>query len=86
MKKYEIVICNLGYESSFLSYLNGQGFYNPENALEEIITELSKGFNTKQIDGYKITKIHENVNFDKHGISPVVETEIPDRWIYIKKI
>ncbi|MGD9152428.1 MAG: hypothetical protein PVG30_02055 [Gammaproteobacteria bacterium] len=86
MKKYEIVICNLGYESSFLSYLNGQGFYNPENALEEIITELPNGFETVEIDGFKVTKIYDNVTFDENGISPVLETETPHRWIYIKKI
>jgi predicted nuclease of restriction endonuclease-like (RecB) superfamily len=86
MKKYEIVVCNLGYENSFLSYLNEKAFYNPENALEEIITELPDGFQTVKIDGFQVKKIHDDINFNEEGISPVVETIIPDRWIYIREI
>lgn len=86
MKKYKIIICNLGYENAFLCSLNNKEFYNSENALEEILTELPNGFDTKEIDGFQVKKIHDDINFNEEGISPVVETEIPDRWIYIREI
>lgn len=87
MNVYEIVVCNLGYDNSFLCSLNGKIFKTLEKAIEEVTNILDMYDNF--IDGFKIIeKFDMNNTSLKNGYETltIIQTEIFDRLIYIRKL
>lgn len=83
MKKYKIVVCNLGYENKRISSLD-----NNVGTLKELLNKIKK-LKLKEgenIEGFKVIKINlalEENNFKNDEAINIIETNDCDRCIYI---